>query len=73
VCMPQNDDASVKEQRWLNLSSGYIQRAVDKLPKQGTKLPWKMRDNYVLDALALRTSSVDDGILRFAVVYDKDA
>lgn len=24
----------------LNLSSGYVQRALDKLPRQGTQSPW---------------------------------
>ena len=66
ACMPQNEDASVKEERWLNLSSGYIQRVADKLPKQGSKLPWKLRDNYVLDAMSLRTSSLNDGVMRFS-------
>jgi monooxygenase len=67
ACVPQNEDASIKEERWLNLSSGYIQRALDKLPKRGSKLPWKLRDNYVLDAMSLRTSSVDDGVMRFSI------
>jgi monooxygenase len=66
VCMPLNEDASITEERWLNLSSGYIQRVVDKLPKQGSKLPWKLRDNYVLDAMSLRSSPLDDGVMRFS-------
>jgi monooxygenase len=33
----------------LDLSSGYIQRAAATLPKQGTKAPWKLRQNFVLD------------------------
>jgi monooxygenase len=67
VCMPQNDDASIEEARWLNLSSGYIQRAIDKLPKQGSKSPWKLHDNYVLDSMTLRARSFDDGVMRFTV------
>jgi monooxygenase len=65
VCVPQNDDASIEEARWLNLSSGYIQRVIDKLPKQGSKSPWKLHDNYVLDSMTLRADSFDDGIMRF--------
>ncbi len=67
VCMPQNHDASIEEARWLNLSSGYIQRVIDKLPKQGSKLPWKLRDNYVLDSMTLRARSFDDGVMQFTV------
>jgi cation diffusion facilitator CzcD-associated flavoprotein CzcO len=33
----------------LDLSSGYIQRAVDILPKSGSKPPWRVRQNYILD------------------------
>jgi monooxygenase len=36
------------------------------LPKQGSKLPWKLRDNYVLDAMSLRSSPLDDGVMRFS-------
>ncbi len=34
----------------MDLKSGYIQRSVALLPKQGTRAPWRMRQNYVLDA-----------------------
>lgn len=33
----------------LDLSSGYVQRAVSILPKQGAKPPWMIRQNYLLD------------------------
>jgi len=66
VCVPQNNDASVKEERWLNLSSGYIQRVIDKLPKQGSKSPWKLRNNYVLDTMNLKTATLDDGVMKFS-------
>jgi monooxygenase len=66
VCVPQNHDASVKEKRWLNLSSGYIQRTLETLPKQGSKSPWKLHDNYVLDLISLRTASLEDGVIKFS-------
>jgi monooxygenase len=66
VCVPQNRDASIKEERWLNLSSGYIQRTLKVLPKQGSKSPWKLHDNYVLDLISLRTASLDDGVIKFS-------
>jgi monooxygenase len=64
--MPQNEDASVTEERWLNLSSGYIQRVIDQLPKQGSKSPWKQHSNYVLDALSLRARPLNDGVMKFS-------
>jgi cation diffusion facilitator CzcD-associated flavoprotein CzcO len=65
VCVPQNDDATVKPEPWLNLSSGYIQRAADRLPKQGSKTPWKLHQNYVKDVFTLKFGSLDDGVIRF--------
>jgi monooxygenase len=66
VVVPQNDDPTVTQEPWLNLNSGYIQRVADKLPKQGSKIPWKLHQNYVLDIMNLRYGAVDDGVLRFA-------
>ncbi|MEZ5186716.1 MAG: NAD(P)/FAD-dependent oxidoreductase [Candidatus Nanopelagicales bacterium] len=34
----------------LDLKSGYIDRAAGILPHQGQRAPWRMRQNYVLDA-----------------------
>jgi len=65
ICEPENNDPSLSEEPWLNLSSGYIQRVADKLPKQGSKVPWKMHQNYVLDIMSLRFGSLDDGVLKF--------
>ncbi len=49
----------------LDFSSGYVQRALHYLPKQGSRAPWKLRQNYVLDLITLRHKSVDDGSLVF--------
>jgi monooxygenase len=65
VCVPQNDDPSIKEEQWLNLSSGYIQRSAQILPKQGSKTPWKLHQNYVKDVISLKFGALDDGILRY--------
>ncbi|MDF0488709.1 NAD(P)/FAD-dependent oxidoreductase [Sphingomonas sp. H39-1-10] len=39
---------------FVDFSSGYIMRAADKLPKQGHRRPWRVRQNYVADLLGLR-------------------
>ncbi len=44
----------------LDLSSGYIQRSLDMLPKQAQNKPWRLNQNFILDNLALRFTSVDD-------------
>ena len=53
-CTPRNSDPSVVEESFLNLASGYIQRAAANLPKQGNKSPWKLYQNYALDMAMLR-------------------
>jgi monooxygenase len=64
-CVPRNEDPSVQPETWLNLTSGYIQRVADRLPMQGSKKPWKLRQNYFLDLLSFRFGAIDDGVLRF--------
>lgn len=44
----------VARQPLLDLASGYVQRSIDAFPGQGKRHPWRMRQNYVLDALSLR-------------------
>jgi monooxygenase len=49
----------------LDLSSGYVRRALAEFPAQGPSAPWRVRQNYTLDRLALRRQRIDDGVLRF--------
>ena len=63
-CLPKRD-ASAVEAPFLDFTSGYIQRSLDKLPRQGTAKPWKLHQNYALDAVALRLGRLDDGTMQF--------
>ena len=65
-CTPRLTDASVKEEPWIDFSSGYVQRSLDKFPKQGSKAPWKLRQNYARDIMTLRFGRIDDGTLEFS-------
>jgi monooxygenase len=51
---------------FLELSSGYVRRAVDRLPKQGAAAPWLVHQNYAKDIGLLRFGRLDDGVLQFA-------
>ena len=64
-CTPRKRDDSIAEQPAIDFSSGYIQRAMDVLPKQGSKRPWRLHQNYALDMLEFRFASVDDGTMEF--------
>lgn len=64
-CMPQRDP-SVAEVPWLDFTSGYVQRALNQLPRQGAKKPWRLYQNYARDLMALRFGSVKDGAMQFS-------
>jgi monooxygenase len=64
-CMPVLEDDSMEEEPWLNLSSGYIQRAQGILPKQGANAPWKQHQNYALDIVTLGYGRIEDGTMQF--------
>jgi len=64
--VPVNDDPSITFEPWLDFSSGYVQRAMAKFPKQGNKVPWKLNQNYALDLMSLRYAKLEDGVLRFS-------
>ncbi len=66
ICTPQISDPTVTEAPLLDFTSSYVLRAVDQLPKQGSKEPWKLRQNYPLDLRTLRYGPVDDGTMRFS-------
>jgi monooxygenase len=50
----------------MDLSSGYIQRSLDILPKQSSEKPWHLNQNFILDNLALRFTSIDDEEMVFS-------
>jgi cation diffusion facilitator CzcD-associated flavoprotein CzcO len=58
-------NAMATTQPFVNLTSGYVQRAAAQLPRQGTHTPWRMYQNYLLDLLSLKFSSLREGALRF--------
>ncbi|MEV1023171.1 NAD(P)/FAD-dependent oxidoreductase [Streptomyces sp. NPDC050264] len=47
------------------LTSGYIARANEVMPRQGTRDPWRLWNNYYRDRSLLRDTPIDDNSLRF--------
>ncbi|MCF6193955.1 MAG: NAD(P)/FAD-dependent oxidoreductase [Kangiellaceae bacterium] len=68
ICIPKDID-KVERELFLNLSSGYIKRAQQQIPKQGSKLPWRLDQNYNKDKKQLRAVAIDDGVLKFTKSY----
>ena len=65
VAMPRLQEGTVEEEPMLNLNSGYVLRSVGQFPKQGTRLPWRLYQNYILDFLQLRLRPLRDKVLEF--------
>jgi len=65
VVEPRLDAGAMEAVPILDLASGYVERAVDRFPKQGTKAPWHLRQNYLLDFVTMKISGLDDGTLEF--------
>jgi cation diffusion facilitator CzcD-associated flavoprotein CzcO len=63
---PRRDPALV-ETPVFDFTSGYVQRAQSRLPKQGDRAPWRLYQNYVKDLFSLRHGRVNDPALEFRV------
>lgn len=62
----QGDQTELMEDTVMgSLSSGYIARAVDVMPKQGKHAPWNVTNNYLADRKVLKNARFDDGVLKF--------
>ncbi|MFN8218462.1 MAG: FAD-containing monooxygenase EthA, partial [Solirubrobacterales bacterium] len=66
VCVPELGPGGVTETPLLDFNSGYVVRALERLPKQGAVEPWKLKQNYPLDLRALRHGELEDGTMRFS-------
>jgi monooxygenase len=64
VAVPRREPG-VQPQPLVNFTSGYIRRAHDILPRQGSRRPWQVYQNYLQDMLTIRFGRVNDGVLRF--------
>ena len=65
-CTPRRTDPSITEEPIIDFSSGYVQRSIHLFPKAGSKVPWKLHQNYALDLVNLRFGNVADGVMEFA-------
>ena len=63
---PRLDPTEASSGNFFGLSSGYLERAKDRVPKQGVRHPWKTHHNYARDFASLKLGKVDDRVLEFA-------
>jgi len=60
-----NHGGQVADGNLMGLTSGYIARADDRLPRQGKSYPWRNYQSYVRDYAALKRSGVVDDVLDY--------
>ena len=65
VCTPRVNDPDIEEEPVIDFNSGYVLRALDTLPRQGSKTPWRLHQNYVRDLALMRYGPVEDGTMEF--------
>lgn len=64
-CTPRLNDPEITPVSAIDFNSGYVLRALHTLPRQGSKTPWRVHQNYVKDLSMLRFGRVDDGTMEF--------
>ncbi|HEX4438158.1 MAG TPA: NAD(P)/FAD-dependent oxidoreductase [Solirubrobacteraceae bacterium] len=63
---PPVDPVGITREPLIDLMSGYVLRALDDFPGQGSQRPWRLRQNYPLDRYEFTRKPVEDGVLTFA-------
>lgn len=66
VVVPRFDEAKYGSEPLLDFDAGYVKRALEYLPKQGSKKPWKVHQNYIKDTVSLRLEKIDNPNLEFS-------
>jgi monooxygenase len=71
---PRNRESSMSTAGFLeHFSSRYVQRSISKLPKQGTKAPWRVKQNYFADIMQLRYAAIPNAALEFSKLPNGEA
>ncbi len=65
TCTPRFDSNEFTSEPLLDFDAGYVLRAFDSLPKQGSKAPWKVYQNYIRDLFSLKIEPVNDKYLEY--------
>lgn len=57
---PHRGDEPMAEKPSWDINAGYVLRSLNVLPKSGTKRPWHVRQNYLLDAIDYRFDRIKE-------------
>ena len=70
--VPVAEDPTIERRPLHDFTAGYVQRAIDEFPKQGSRGPWTIEMSYAADRARLREGPVEDPALRFSARADRD-
>lgn len=70
-CVPELPADGLDDRPLMDFSANYILRARHLMPKQGSRAPWKLYQNYLLDRISLGLGRLEDGTLRFGRATDE--
>jgi monooxygenase len=62
----EHPGSDVDERPFMEFTPGYVLRSLDELPKQGSRTPWRLNQNYVRDIWLIRRGKIAGEGLRFA-------
>jgi cation diffusion facilitator CzcD-associated flavoprotein CzcO len=62
---PRNNDPAMETLPFIDLKSGYVNRAIDSFPRQGVRAPWRLYQNYIRDIIMLRRGGLEDDAIEF--------
>jgi len=65
VFVPRRE-ADVQEHPFMDFAAGYVLRSLHQFPKQGSRAPWRLRQNYLRDVVTIRHGRVTDGAMDFS-------
>jgi hypothetical protein len=63
IAMPTPGPDVEAERLAMDLSSGYVQRGADALPRSGSRAPWMVTASYTHDKQELRNGALDEDMM----------
>ncbi|HEU4362180.1 MAG TPA: NAD(P)/FAD-dependent oxidoreductase [Mycobacterium sp.] len=63
--VPGEPGEDIEDRPLMDFTPGYVLRALDYLPRAGSRTPWRLKQNYLLDLRLIRHGKVDDEALHF--------
>lgn len=67
-CTPKAPDTGAAQLPFVDLASGYVQRSVNRFPKQSSRDPWRIRQDFLSDRAALAFQRIGPA-LEFSKVH----